>query len=259
MRTFHTTGIYKIENLINHKCYIGQSVKIEQRWKNHKITAKNLNDKNYDNPLYRAIRKYGIENFSFEIIEECSVNELNNRQRYWIKHYDSFFNGYNLTMGGDGSGSKEKKISIIGIITDLENTNLTQKKIAEKWNMSEEMVQGINTGRYWKYDRQYPIRKSKFKPEGGKQIYYCIDCNKVISKGAKRCLECERKNRLIPFEEMKITREHLKDLIRTKSFTQIGKDYNVSDNAVRKWCDKFELPRKKSEIKKYTDEQWENI
>lgn len=79
MRTFHTTGIYKIENLINHKCYIGQSVKIEQRWKNHKITAKNLNDKNYDNPLYRAIRKYGIENFSFEIIEECSVNELNNR------------------------------------------------------------------------------------------------------------------------------------------------------------------------------------
>lgn len=259
MRTFHTTGIYKIENLINHKCYIGQSVKIEQRWKNHKVTAKNLNDKNYDNPLYKAIRKYGIENFSFEIIEECSVNDLNNKQRYWIKYYNSFFNGYNLTMGGDGSGSKEKKESIIGIITDLENTDLTQKKIAEKWHMSEEMVQGINTGRYWKHDRQYPIRESKFNPANKKQIYYCIDCGRIISKGATRCLECERKNRLVPFEKMGITREELKQLIRTKTFTQIGKDYGVSDNAVRKWCDKFGLPRKKSDIKKYTDIQWQNI
>jgi hypothetical protein len=48
-------------------------------------------------------------------------------------------------------------------------------------------------------------------------------------------------------------------LIRTTPFTQIGKQFNVSDNAIRKWCDKYDLPRKSSEIKKYSNNEWENI
>ena len=56
-----------------------------------------------------------------------------------------------------------------------------------------------------------------------------------------------------------IEREDLKKLIRSMSFTSIGKKYNVSDNAIRKWCDKYNLPRKVSEIKKYSDEEWELI
>ena len=55
------------------------------------------------------------------------------------------------------------------------------------------------------------------------------------------------------------TREILKEKIRTKPFLQIGKEYNVSDNAVRKWCKYYNLPFKKQDIKKYTDEEWENI
>lgn len=58
---------------------------------------------------------------------------------------------------------------------------------------------------------------------------------------------------------MLITREELKNLIRTTPFTRIGEQYNVSDNAVRKWCDKYNLPRKVSEIKQYSDEEWEKI
>jgi hypothetical protein len=56
-----------------------------------------------------------------------------------------------------------------------------------------------------------------------------------------------------------ISREELKQLIRTTPFTQIGKQFNVSDNAIRKWCDKYDLPRKSSEIKKYSNNEWENI
>lgn len=52
------------------------------------------------------------------------------------------------------------------------------------------------------------------------------------------------------------SRDELKQLIRTKSFLQIGKMYGVSDNAIRKWCDFEKLPRKKNEINKYTDEEW---
>ena len=58
---------------------------------------------------------------------------------------------------------------------------------------------------------------------------------------------------------MPVTREELKQLIRKKPFVQIGLQFKVSDNAIRKWCDKFNLPRKATEIKKYTDEEWENI
>ena len=93
-----TIGIYKIENLINHKIYIGQSVNIEKRWQKHKSAVFNKNDKGYEYPLYRAIRKYGIDNFSFSIIEKCSDLELNDREVYWIDYYNSFFEGYNQSI-----------------------------------------------------------------------------------------------------------------------------------------------------------------
>jgi 5-methylcytosine-specific restriction endonuclease McrA len=88
---------------------------------------------------------------------------------------------------------------------------------------------------------------------------YCIDCGKEISSTSTRCKECDLKNRAIPLEEMPITREELKEKIRTIPFTTIASEYNVTDNAIRKWCDKFNLPRKKSEIKRYSDEEWNNI
>ena len=58
---------------------------------------------------------------------------------------------------------------------------------------------------------------------------------------------------------MLVSREELKLLIRTTPFLQIGEQFGVSDNSIRKWCDKFNLPRKKSEINSYSDEEWELI
>lgn len=90
-------GIYKITNRINGKVYIGQSVNIQQRWYQHKSSFKNGNTL-----LYQAIRKYGLENFCFEIIEECPQEKLNEKEIYWIDYYNSFNyeNGYNMTPGG---------------------------------------------------------------------------------------------------------------------------------------------------------------
>jgi len=56
-----------------------------------------------------------------------------------------------------------------------------------------------------------------------------------------------------------VTREELKKLIRIMPFTQIGQKFNVSDNAIRKWCDRYNLPRKSSEIKKISNDEWANI
>ena len=106
-------GIYKIENLVNGKKYIGQSTNIEKRWKEHIKLSKIKSDKEsilkrQQAPLYRALNKYGVENFSFTILEECSVEELNDKEKYWINYYHSFWkdssgDGYNLTIGGDGN------------------------------------------------------------------------------------------------------------------------------------------------------------
>ena len=92
-----------------------------------------------------------------------------------------------------------------------------------------------------------------------KEKNYCVDCGKEIAEGSIRCIPCAGKNKRVPLEEMVVTREELKNLIRTTSFTQIGNKFGVSDNAVRKWCDKYNLPRLAKEIKSYSDEDWINI
>ena len=105
---------------------------------------------------------------------------------------------------------------------------------------------------------QLDTTNGKNKNHKEKKIKYCLDCGKIISNKSIRCLECEIKNRKT--DEVKgLSREELKKLIRNTSFTKIGKMFNVSDNAVRKWCDKYHLPKKVSEIKKYTDEEWLKI
>ena len=93
-------GIYKIENKINGKIYIGQSIAIKTRWQQHKYEAKMGESQA---PLYRALRKYGIENFSFEILEECPQESLNEREIFWIAFYKSNNRdfGYNVLSGGE--------------------------------------------------------------------------------------------------------------------------------------------------------------
>lgn len=102
-----TCGIYKIENLTNGKIYIGQSVEIEQRWKKHLI-AKD------DFAIHQAIRKYGKNNFTFSIVEECKAELLNERECYWINYYNSIVpNGYNMIIGGSNGAGIAKGLKVI--------------------------------------------------------------------------------------------------------------------------------------------------
>lgn len=83
--------------------------------------------------------------------------------------------------------------------------------------------------------------------------FYCEDCGCEISYGATKCLSCRNKEKSKHIPE----RDELKSLIRTIPFIQIGKQFGVSDNAVRKWCDKYNLPRRSGDIKQYTEEEWD--
>ena len=77
-----------------------------------------------------------------------------------------------------------------------------------------------------------------------------------ISAGAERCVNCSY---LFQRRAERPSKEELKQMIRTKPFTQIAQQFKVSDNAVRKWCDSYGLPRKKTEINSYSDEEWDNV
>ena len=106
-------------------------------------------------------------------------------------------------------------------------------------------------------------RGAKTKGEGRASGYnsrsdkenFCIDCGKEITPGATRCRDCSNKFRSAN-KEIPVDREELKILIRTLPFTQFGKIFNVTDKAIRNWCDKYNLPRRASDIKKYSDEDW---
>lgn len=247
-------GIYKITNKINGKSYIGQSIHIESRWTDEKYVSNEPMDPRYKSSLSKAFRKYGFENFKFEILEECLKEDLSEKEIYYISLYDTYYNGYNETTGGEGSSNYCMKISVEDlkeIYNLLLNTNIPQKEIAKQFNVGEDVISTINHGKSRRQSGyNYPLRNN-FNPKK-----YCIDCGKEINIRATRCDPCAKKlKRVVEWP----TREELKDLIRNKPFTTIAKKYNVSDNAIRKWCDFYELPRRTKEIKSYSDIEWQNI
>ena len=163
-------GIYKITNKINGKCYIGQSNDIHRRWKQELAPNAKLNPH-----LARAFEKYGIDNFEFEIIEECQREQLNEREQFYIEIYHSIDPklGYNKTEGGDGN-------------------------LGRHFIMSEEQKEKIrkaNTGRKYTDDKLVNIRYAcQHKIDPNQIVIYCYETNKYylsIGKAAKELGICK--------------------------------------------------------------------
>lgn len=253
-------GIYKITNKINGKVYVGQSVDIESRFRKHRSAPFNPTDNSYSGHFYSAIRKYSLENFSFEVLEECLKSDLDYREKYWIAYFDSYNpeKGYNETKGGQGTQGLRCKLTeeqVQKIYKLLQDTTLSQTEIAKQFGVSQRLISGINSGDSWHSDiLTYPLRTGD-KGKNTKQYAYCIDCGAVLSeRRAQRCIICSRiATRIV---KNRPNHSELKNLIRTTPFTTIAKQYGVSDTAIRKWCQLEKLPSTKKEINKYTDEEW---
>lgn len=167
-------GIYKIENLINGKKYIGQSIDIQYRFNNHKSESFNPKSNAYDTAIHRAIRKYGVENFKFEIVEECDQENLREREIYWIKYYNSFGSGYNLTSGGEG-------VPTINIkqVQKLWDDGLSIKEISTKMNCQQHTVIHILEA-YDNYTREESYKRGRInarKKNSKPIVQYDVDGN----------------------------------------------------------------------------------
>ena len=168
--------IYKFTNRVNNKVYIGQTTQsLQQRVNRH---LQQLNDETY---FHRALKKYSINNFNIEIIEQnIPLNELDNREIFWIKYYDSYYTsnkGYNLTKGGQwGTSSQLICGSAEAEIKDLiKNSQLTFKQIGDLFGVSLSCISNINTGKtFYEDNLDYPIRDTIQHTKLNNELVYQI-------------------------------------------------------------------------------------
>lgn len=227
-------GIYKFTNRKNGMSYIGQSTNIKRRYNQHKNV-------NHESTIFHdAIKEFGFDSFDFEIVEICKRSELNRKEVFYIQKYGTLYpNGYNKSPGGQiGHPTKLSSIKEVNEIIDLlRNTNMTNIEIGEIYCVSDQTISDINNGKIWYNDKiNYPIRKPKRI-----QKQYCKECGKELysyntSGLCHRCLNLQQ-------EEPPISKDELEQLLFKHSFVYVGKLFNITDNAVRKWCDKYNLPR----------------
>ena len=160
-------GIYLIENLINHKKYIGQSIHIEKRWKDHQTLYKD----HFENCplLYKAFEKYGVQNFSFSILEEVAdKNQLTQKETEYIILLNTLSpNGYNCVLPSElnkGINNYKNKLTLEQVNTikfQLKNTETAINVIAEQYQVAFSTIYRINKGEIWSDSNEsYPLRLS---------------------------------------------------------------------------------------------------
>lgn len=187
--------IYIIKNDLNDKVYVGQAKNTEERFKQHcKLNKRSIF-------LDREINRLGKEHFWYEVLE-TQIENYNEKERYWIKYYNSYKNGYNQSEGGelcfdnpkgvDSQYSKIKDKNVLNsICQDLVERELTMIEIGRKYNTSVATISNVNQGiTYYNEKLNYPLRPSK----KGSQFYFSHQEQEEI----KRLI----KEELIGFQEI---------------------------------------------------------
>ena len=253
---------------INKIVYIGQTVNLNNRHYRHiKIDPYDDTLKEYNYPLSRGIRKYGEDNYELIILEEGLLREqLNEKEKYWIKYYNTFNDPskYNYTPGGELSFTTAKfEDEIIEEVKSLLEQRVDYKTIKDRTGISISLISEINTGKRRRdRNRTYPInemtRGRKINSEQLQEIICLLQntdmtCAEIgqkynvsgaaiqkISDGSNQRQEgitYPIRTRIIPHRKHTLTAEELSelcnDIINTNiSFNQLANKYNISTTTV---------------------------
>lgn len=133
--------IYKITNTINGKSYIGQTIQnVKERF--YQYCATKCSKAVSNMAIHRAIKKYGKSNFTVEVIEEIDSANLNDRERYWIKYYNSYNNGYNSTKGGQDGCKPFKDLDVESIIKEY-NTGKSLRTLGTIFKVDKQTIKDL--------------------------------------------------------------------------------------------------------------------
>lgn len=202
-------GIYGIRNLINNKIYVGKTgMNFGDRWDSHRSL---LNNGKHDNPyLQRAWDKYGQDNFEFIVIEDCNVDELSDREKYYIKLYKDMGLAYNIHDGGDEGYNLGKHLS-----------DKTKRKIGEK-----NRINGI--GRKASDETKEKMSRSH---KGKKYATMSEDGRKNIQKAQQE--RCEKNPKKLCVDDVIEIRRLHKDGL---NYSEIAGKYNVTHQCISDIC-----------------------
>ena len=246
-------GIYKITNKLNGKSYVGQSVDIVHRWYQHKTGG--------ELAIGKAIQKYGVDNFIFEIIEECNVNMLDEREKYWILKLNTLSpNGYNLKLAESTRGEDNG----CALLTQKQVEKLREIYNSKKYNSTKEVYEneGFNnimeyssfrevfTGLRWGW-----VMPEVFTIENKEYYDKCVDLTRRVNNqnGENNTAAILTEKEVLDIRLMYVTHER-KDIF--KKYSQYNERLLTSIISGQNWK---HLPIYKKRQKKWIwkDEEYE--
>ena len=201
--------IYKITNKIDGKCYIGQTIKnAEERWREHQAHAFGTHPNDVNKTLYKAIRKYGLENFTFEVLQDNieTYEQLDKAEIYWIDFYNSFIKGYNETFGGQ---QYHKILPNKEIIEDYYKTR-SARKTALNFRIDHSTVDDILN--------QNNIPRFTFRQSTGQRIKISKENFEKEFDSVKDCAEWFVNNKICKTTKVESARTGLKNARAANGF-----------------------------------------
>lgn len=151
--------IYKITNKVNGKIYVGQTTKsLKERFQKHCWGTTHKDKYHLNMAIKKAIKKYGKENFTIELIEEVETSKLNEREVYWISFYDSYNTGYNCTKGGQDGPTRKFALTWKqeNEVIEAKFLGFSSKEIGEVYNIDRSTVKHI----FDRHNLRMPIKRN---------------------------------------------------------------------------------------------------
>lgn len=239
-------GIYIIKNNINEKVYIGQSINIENRCRTHFSKGSpdaSLNQTEMKNGLHSDMRKYGRENFYYEVLEECEKDKLDEREKYWISYYDSFKNGYNGTPGGS-----------------FYDENITVGENNGRSKLLEEDVRYIREcyNNHIPFREVYEIYKNKISKKGLQNVWHFITWVHIYPEyhTEENKYWHSHQSKGLSSEQAKI---NSRGAISEEDVKEIRKRYDNGETAAEIWKSSFPNYAKSTIVKIVSEKSHKNV